>query len=239
MAKEEKYLSYYDEICVEDEKDVYEICLTASRIIYDKIHLQFDDPKLVGVVFSKTFDAILEELKNSEKDNSSYELNICDRLRIGYTTTDSDEEEKTGNFMIYINHENADNKYDGLDEKSSDLTIKQLCSQYNTNNTKDNPEAIERIQAIAIDRLKKIDVLIGGTSIIMPIFCMTYESLVNMLKQKRVASKQFEYEINFLSCFYILARENEEGDSDISIRPNINAKLTIKSDKMASSIHDD
>ena len=238
IMKEETYLSIFDEICREDEEDILRICSVASQKLNDLLKLPFDDPRLVGVIFSKTFDAILEELKSSEEKNSSAELNICNRFVIGYTTTASDEEEKSGNFMIYINHLSTENHY----ERSEDIherDPKELCVKWNTDNINENPSAIQRIQAIAVDKLKQIDVLIGGKDIIMPVFVLTYESLVDVIKIRRSETKEFEYEVNFLSCFNITARETELGDSDISIRPNINAKLALKSDKLASSIYDD
>ena len=236
--KEETYLQIFDEICREDEEDILRICSVASQKLNDLLKLPFDDPRLVGVIFSKTFDAILDELKDSEQKNSGCELNICNRLAIGYTTTASDEEEKSGNFMIYINHKSTETHYESSDEVMGKES-KDLCVEWNTSNIRDNPSAIQRIQAIAVDKLRKIDVIIGGKDIIMPVFIMTYESLIDVIKIRRQETKEFEYEINFLSCFNVTARETEDGDSEISIRPNINAKLTIKSDKIASSQYDD
>jgi hypothetical protein len=80
-----------------------------------------------------------------------------------------------------------------------------------------------------------LDVNLSTADMVMPIFITTYETLVNYLSIKRREEDKFEKEINFISCFYITARESDGPDDIIDIRPNINAKLTLKNDAGASS----
>lgn len=239
IMKEEKYLAYYDEICVEDKKEVLDICTTASQVINDRFKIPFDDPKLLGVLFSKTFEAIIDELKDAQEKKSSYEINIAKRLSIGYTTTSSEEEEKQGNFMIYIIHHSSGENHSDIIEDKEDKKPKDLCVQWKDANIVDNTQAISRISSKTIDKLRKIEVFIGGDDIVIPLFIAIYDSLITIVKELRLAHKDtLEYELNFLSCFTVIVRENKDGEQEISFEPSIDAKLAIKSDKLATSIHD-
>ena len=85
--------------------------------------------------------------------------------------------------------------------------------------------------------MKSIQVNIGISELIMPIFITVYECTVNYVRIKRQELKEFEFEINFISCFHIGCMETEDGSS-IYIRPNIEAKLLMKDDQAATSIHE-
>lgn len=229
----EKYLEYFNEFAHEDEDSIITICETASKKIWDRFKARFDNPRLLGSCFSKIFGAILNKLESLESEYSDFNINICDRLSIGYTTTEDDDDEKQGNFMVYIRHLNSNKK----NEESDDPTAKciERAVQWNTENIISQPELLRKISIEAVDELKQIDVSIGSSELIMPVFVTTYEAIVNYLKIKRRENDSFEFEINFMSCFYIGARESEDEIDDIYIRPNIESKLKLKNDTKASS----
>ena len=87
----------------------------------------------------------------------------------------------------------------------------------------------------AISLLKEMDVLMPSDEFIVVIFTTVYEEIVNYLKIHRRDIKEFEFEINFCSCFFVLARETESGEDDIIFRPSIFSKLSLKDDKGGSS----
>lgn len=175
----------------------------------------------------------MNKLKSLQKDYSDFQIKICDRLVIGYTTNDNEEDEKNGNFMVSIKHLNCTKKnYDTADPTA---TSRERTVQWNTNNIIEQPKLLREISIEAIERLKKIDVTIGFEEAIIPIFVTTYEALIMYLKTKRKETDEFEFEINFMSCFYIGARESEDVDDTIYIRPNIAFKLEIKDDATATA----
>ena len=231
---EEKYLTYFDNFCVEDTDEVLTICQAAKKKIYNRIKMRFDDPKLLGTVFSIIYETIIEELKTLEESYSSFEINIAGKLLIGYSTNENTDDEKVGNFMIYM--KNIGSNSAETDTVDPNLKSIELASRWNTENIVDQPELLRKISIKAIENLSKVaDVKLSATELIMPIFVYTYESICQILIIKRKELDEFEHEINFMSCFYIGARETESDVDDIYIRPNIEAKLLLKDDAKASS----
>lgn len=229
----EKYLEYFNEFAHEDQEHIITICETASKIIWDRFRARFDDPRLLGSCFSKIFGAFLNKLESLESEYSNFDINICDRLLIGYSTTEDDDDEKQGNFMVSIRHLNSNKKNEESDDPTAKCTERAV--QWNTENIIAQPELLRKISIEAVDELKQIDVAIGSSEIIIPLFVTVYESIVNYLKLKRRENDSFEFEVNFMSCFYIGARESEDEIDDIYIRPNIESKLKLKNDTKASS----
>ena len=229
----EKYIEYFNEFAHEDQEHIITICETASKLIHDRFRARFDDPRLLAACFSKIYSAFLNKLESLEGQYSSFQINICDRLLMGYTTNEDDDDEKQGNFMVYIRHLNTNKKNEEIDDPTSKTDERAV--QWNTENIIAQPELLRKIAIEAVEELKTIDVSIGTTELIMPMFVTTYESIINYLKIKRRELDDFEFEVNFISCFYIGARESEEDIDEIYIRPNIEAKLKLKNDTKASS----
>lgn len=229
----EKYVPYFEEICREDEEHVLTICDVAGACILEKFHLRFDDPKLLATVWSKIFDSFLIKLEKLENQFSDFNINICDRVNIGYSTNENEEDEKQGNFMVFITHLNNNKKTEVSEDPRS--KAEERAMQWNTENLIEQPNLLAEISVDALELLKGIDVYLGSREFIMPIFCMVYEQLVSYLMTKRREKDEYEFEINFISCFFIGARETEDGEDEIFIRPNIESKLRLKSDGKASS----
>ena len=234
----ERYEKYFDEICKEDIDDVLTICSTASQIIYEKFKIKLDDPKITATIFSKTYEAILDYLESIETKYQSFKMDICNRFCIGYSTVESEEDEKEGNFMVFIRHMNSINT--SMDNASDNANLKalELAVQWNTDNILEHPKIIKDIAAKAKEKCEKIDIYLVSSECIMPIFITTYENIVNYVKIKRKELDKFEYEINFASVFYIGARESEDDTADIYIRPNIESKLKLKNDLIATAKHE-
>ena len=85
-----------------------------------------------------------------------------------------------------------------------------------------------------MEKMKSLDIMLASSEFVIPIFITIYDTVVNYLKIRRSELGTFEYEINFISCFNIKAMEGDENDI-IAIRPNIEAKLELKNDAVASS----
>ena len=234
MAKDkEKYLSFFEENVKEDEEHIFTICSTASKQIWDRFKIRFDDPKLLGTCFIVIYETFIEKLKSLQKEYSDFQIKICDRLEMGYTTNDNEEDEKSGNFMISIKHINCAKK--NYDTEDPTATSRERSVHWNTNNIIAQPELLRQISIDAVEKLKKLEVTIGFEEIIIPMFVTVYESLVIYLKTKRKELDEFEFEINFMSCFYIGARESEDVEDTIYIRPNIAFKLELKDDASATA----
>ena len=237
MAEREKYLDYFDEFAKEDQEHIITVCEAASKIIWDRFRAKFDDPRLLAVTISKIYGAFVTKLKSLQTDYSDFKINIAGRLEIGYSdAVDDGDDEKLGNFMIYLFHLNQSKKNDEVDDPTAKAVERAV--QWNTENVIDQPELLRKISVDALESLKECKINLGSSELILPVFVTTYEVLVNYLKIKRREEDVFEFEVNFISCFYIGARETADDVDDIYFRPNIEAKTTIKDDSHATAKHE-
>ena len=89
---------------VDDVKEIEDIGSEAIDQIKRSLRLGINNPKVVMAIYGTIFDAITDVVSEREDKWDSYELNIANRLIIGYNTTDSEDDEKVGNFMVYMKH---------------------------------------------------------------------------------------------------------------------------------------
>lgn len=227
-----KYEEFFNLNASEDEEDIRNICGTAIERL-KSFNITFNDYRLLAAFFCKVYDALLTSLEKFEKEYSDFEINFCDRFVIGYSTSEDEDDEKQGNFMVYVRHIKADTKkYEFNDEE---LKTSERLASWVTDNLNDQPELITKIAGEAIKLLKDINIRISSTDCIITVFSVIYETIVNYLKAQRQNTNSYEYEINFMGCFYIGVRESEDGEGDVYIRPNIESKLRLKNDAVASS----
>ena len=232
----EKFESYFNEYAVEDQDDIITICESASISIYERFKTRFDDPRLLAATFAEIYYTIADKLKSLQKDYSAFAINICDRLEFGYNNKEDEDDEKVGNYNVYIRHLSNTKKNNEVDDPTAKAVERAV--QWNTENVIEQPELLRKISVDATEALKNsIDLNLAASELIWPIFIMTYESIINFLKIKRRETDQFQYEINFMSCFSIGTQETEDAD-EIYFRPSIEKKLNIKDDTQASSKHE-
>ncbi len=244
----QNYVEYYNENCCEDQEFINLVCETAGARMKEQFNLPIyaktgtypdgserysSDPRLIASIFAKIYEAILINLKLSEKTYSNFAINLANRLTIGYTTTEDEDEEKQGNFMIHIKDMGFTPR--AYETGDTDMTANQLCTLWNSENIQEQPELISRIAESARKILKQdLAIELQSHEPIMPIFITVYETLVQMIQMRRKEIDEFEFGVNFMSCFWIIAREGEYEDV-IDFRPNIDSKLTIKDDASASA----
>lgn len=241
-----RIIEEFDECVFEDQEHIALICETANALIYDRFRIQLNNPedpfrdayKMTAMIFVYTFRSILKLLRTKREGNSTYEINIGNRFIIGYSNQDSIEDEKNGNFMIFI----RDLKhYSGKDDTSEYRTAenaKEYITAWNSENMIHNPQTVNAIAADAIGELKKINIFLGNSELVFPIYVTIYDALVDYIKIRRRELNLDEFEINFCSCFCISANEQDDGIDRIAIRPLPEQKLFLKSDKIATSIYD-
>ena len=230
------YDELYDDIVREDEGDIQIIGENACKTMRNELKVSFakeregsePDFRIPIVIFAKAYEVMLEELTELKKEYTHFEINFANRFIFGFENYIDDDDEKEGNFMVYIYNIDKDRK--NL-ETEEDATALECCKQWNDENIIETPEMIRKISQKTIDELKKYDLTIVQDILIPPVVAIVYDEMVKYIKQKRVNEKEFETEINFANCFFIASREYKDGeDSVIVIRPSIEAKLAIKDD---------
>lgn len=229
----EKFMEYFNEYVTEDTEDIITICESASKIINDRFRCKLPKAELVASMFSSIYYSILNELTVFEKEYNDFQINICDRLIIGYSTTEDEDDEKQGNFQIYIRHLNSAKKNDDIADQEA--TTDERAVIWNATNVKEQPELLRKISIKAKEDLEKIDVVIASSELILPIFVSVYEALIMYITTRRRELDEFQYEINFCSCFNIGAREAEDELDEIYLVPSIASKLTLKNDAQATA----
>lgn len=228
----ERWVRYYYDNIYEDEEDIQMISETANSILRDRFHISLNDHRLLTSAFLKIFEGFIEKLKTLQKEYDNFQINLANRLAIGFTNNENDDDEKSGNFMIFIQHLREATKVDNADDPT--VSNIERAVQWNAENIIEQPELIRSLTIEAVKYLRDIDIQLANNEIIMPIFITYYESIINYLKIHRREADLFEMQLNY-SWFFIGAREGEDGRDTIFVRPSINGKLSLKSDITASS----
>ena len=165
----------------------------------------------------------------------------------------NDENEKNGNFCPFIYHNNKPRN----EEKFLGSKPMERITQYNIDHSDkqieiDNDELlnIEKLskndkakilQDIAVkakDNLKNIDITILKSEAIMPIFAVIYDTVTQSISEQMKATKDFDNEVYFMSTIFIGANEDEDLGHVLYVRPNINDKLALKDDGVATSVNE-
>lgn len=241
----QKLIKAYDSRTFENQKDIALICDTANKVIYDRFRVNLrrpDDPffsyyKMTAMIFVETFRAIIQQLLDRRATNATYNINIGNRINIGFSNSDNDEDEKNGNFCPYVKDiphytvkDDDDIKLDGH--------YKEYIRNWNQENMIQNPEDTLTIANRALKSLKAIDINLGSPELVFPLFVTIYESIISYLKIRRRESEDDEFMINFCNCITVDCIGQDDGVDKITIIPAIEDKLNIKSDKNGTAIYE-
>lgn len=241
----QKLIKAYDSRTFENQKDIALICDTANKVIYDRFRVNLrrpDDPffsyyKMTAMIFVETFRAIIQQLLDRRATNATYNINIGNRINIGFSNSDNDEDEKNGNFCPYVKDIPHYTVKDDDDIKLDDH-CKEYIRNWNQENMIQNPEDTLTIANRALKSLKAIDINLGSPELVFPLFVTIYESIISYLKIRRRESEDDEFMINFCNCITVDCIGQDDGVDKITIIPAIEDKLNIKSDKNGTAIYE-
>lgn len=232
----EKYVDYFMENTEEDRDETLEILDEVLEELKKlNVHFNKESNVLIGSIFGKTFESILDTLIEFErKQYNSYSIVIAERVAIGYSSTEDEDEEKKGNFMLFIKHLYNNKKYDFSHD--TDASGAEACAEFVKNNIHNQIDELKKIAINAKDKIEKdLSVAISQSEVILPIFLVTYSTLISKLSEKRRELNVYEKEINFLNRFYVGVRMTEEERDDVYFRPTIESKLMLKNDSIATA----
>lgn len=233
MAETKSKLWFKDNVS-ENEAELIQIGELANKMLYDKINLGINDPRTTIAIYAKIFDEVCNVVVSKQDEWDEFWLTIADRLQIGYTTTTSEDDEKQGNFMVFIKHIESKQKDDPLDEEEEDTIA--LCTQWNAENIRTQADIIKEIASRAKKKLEEIiNIKIASCEFVIPMFCIIHSQIVNYIRLKRIEEDKSEYEINVAGLYTIGIQETEDAEEDIYFVPSISLKLKFKNDAQASS----
>lgn len=238
-------LKAYDECTFENAKEIALICNTANNIMYDRFRINLKRPeepfyheyKMTAMIFVETYRAIIDQLLERRKTNATYTINIANRLAVGFTNSDNEEDEKNGNFMIFVRDIPHYSVKDD-DEIKLDSHSREYIRNWNQENMIQNPEDTMAIANRALKYLKAIEIHLGSPELVFPIFVTIYETILDCMKTLRREKEKSSIKINFCSCMWIRCDEQDDGIDKIAIIPAIENKMDLKSDKEGTAIYE-
>lgn len=247
MAEEKTKISktktWFLENVVEDKEDIITIAKLANRVIYEKLSIELFNEETTIAMYAKIFEAICEEIISKQETHPEYSLNIADRFRIGYTTTSTDDDEKEGNFMVFIQH--IDGKAtdivsnDDGDEDDEQATSLELCAQWITTNIyQAGNEDMDILKEIAPKAKKKLSEIINlkieSHEFVLPVFCIIHSQILNYIRLKRVEDNSVSKEINIAGLYTIGIEETDDAEERIYYIPSVSLKRMFKNDEVAT-----
>ena len=230
---ESKSKKWFKDNVSENEKELIEIGELANRMLHEKISLGLSDPMTTISIYASIFDTMCDVIVDKEKEYDDFVLNVADRLEIGYSTTSSEDDEKTGNYMVSIRHLESKSSDTSLDE-DEDNTI-ELCTQWNAANIKTQADVIKEVASRAKKELSNIiNIKIESHEFVIPLFCIIHSQILHYIRLKRVEENKTEYEINVAGLYTVGIQETDDGEEEIYYVPSIALKLKFKNDAIAS-----
>ena len=155
MAKEWKNSNeWFDENVVENVEELLEVGKITNVILKDKLNLGITSPKSTIAYYAIIFNCICEAIIEQEDKWDDFCVNVADRIKVGYTTTSSEDDEKSGNFMVFIQHVYNTSTDESLDEEEEDTVV--LCTQWNAANVKAQTEIIKNIAGTLVEFLAPV-----------------------------------------------------------------------------------
>lgn len=239
MAKEWKNSNeWFDENVVENVEELIEVGKITNVILKDKLNLGITSPKSTIAYYAIIFNCICEAIIEQEDKWDDFCVNVADRIKVGYTTTSSEDDEKSGNFMVFIQHVYNTSTDESLDEEEEDTVV--LCTQWNAANVKAQTEIIKNIAARGKKAFKElINLPIETHELIIPLFCIIHSQLINYIRLKRVEQNKTEYELEIAGLFTVGIRETDEADEEVYFIPSVALKRLFKNDAIATGKHDE
>lgn len=231
--KETKSKEWFADNVSENVDELIEIGDWSNKMLHDQLSIGLNDPQTTIAIYAKIFDAICDTVVEREKEYDNFCLNVANRIKIGFTTTDSEDDEKVGNFMPFIEHCNTTSADNSLDDEEDNTIV--LCTQWNAANIKAQSEILKEAAARGKKLLSEmINIKLDSHEFIIPMFCIIHSQIIKYLKVKRIEKQVSEYELNIAGLYTIGVQETEDAEEEIYFDPSIALKLKFKNDSVAS-----
>lgn len=248
---ESKATQYFLENTTEENREEMELIGSiCSPILKKRISLGIKNPHIIISMYLKILETICDTIRKRESDCTEFSLNIANRLIIGYTSTDDEDDEKFGNFQAFMKHVEASEvqKEMDLDEDTEDASGKtvELSTHWNAINVKEQADVLKEVAANSKAGINEvINVTFSSIEFVIPFFCIVHSQIVEYIKAKQAEkakeadSPLVEYSLDVCG-WYTISIENvqssnsEDVTQDIFYEPGIAMKLFFKNDMIAS-----
>lgn len=211
----------------------------AAEKIYTNLCLDFKNEAgyiYLATLFYSTWHNVLDFLESKVKNYTDYKLDIAGLIEVGFCNGQDDDESEQGNFVPTIEHKSSKVPLTLKEDEKSQVSP---SVEFNSRMITQNPDAI-RVIAEKVREFfdKECDLLLPSSETVFPIFGYIYNSLVVYVTLRRKELDEFNYKIDFLNCFNIIAMFAQDGGTEIGFEPKQMQKLSIKSDAHATSVNE-
>lgn len=221
-----------------NEKDNKEVARLAARECMDKLNIGFegeDGLQSILAIYSFAITSIYEELATFQSKRDEFEIHIGKIVAFGYDNgKDDGESEKLGNFCPTMT-----NLERGIEVKRDQgEPSMQICTKWSNENITDMQETWNRIAERTLELLaKEVDIHLASPWAIIPIIAVVQTQLCAYAKIKREDSdNKSQYSFLFAAIINVIASLQEDGSTKVEFMPTQNIKLTVKSDRGATSV---
>lgn len=238
MEKLTKSEEWFHNNVIEDLDDINAIGELAIKQVDRLFNVKFKTVAAPIAVYAVIMDCIKRYLHSKEAKNSSYSINIADRLEIGFTSgfeTEDDDAEKGGNFCIYLKHiPNDAVTASDPDEKNAIA----LAVQWQAANIHKSADDLKAIAGDGLNKLRQeLDIFLGNPELVIPIFAAVHSQVIAYIQFKKSAAGVDVDDISFnmAGLYEIGIIEEADGENTIQFKPLVSDKGTFKSDEKATS----
>ena len=229
-----KGVEWFEENVHENREDLIKIAEQAKKHLHETLSIGVEKGESIIAMYHQVFETICNTLKDFESKCTDSEIDVASLFKIGFDTTENDDDEKQGNFMVYIRHMDNHNALALLDEDEKKTL--NLCAMWNATNIKLNPEVMKDVASEALKAIEsKLQMKLSNQEVVIPIFGVTHACIIEYVKAQRVGRKLSEFEVTVTDLYTVGCMINDDGEEEIYFDPSISMKLKFKNDALASS----
>lgn len=240
VKKETFVTRWFKDYAVNNREELKIICDLTSRSAEEqfKLYLKTGNTEVYAVVFYVTFKTILDFIKSQQKTRNNFTIEIANSINLGYTNNDNDDNEKVGNFMPIMEYISVNRNIIDDNSITEDSTTANYL-KWKELNIKKTADYYKDIQEKAFEKLRsEYKTSLRTSEAVIPLFCIFMDNITNVLKQKfneLEGTGVSEVSMNVLGLFDVFYSYDEESNNEIiEFTPNIDMKLQLKQDDIAS-----
>ena len=232
-----KTKKWFAENVVNNVDDIIAIGNNAIVQMDKDISMRPSDPEIPIMMYAQTWRAIMNYLGTQQEKNSEFEIQITDRVKTGYTTSEDEDEEKVGNFTVFIKHLEPAENSDEITDPTATKTI-EICTEWNARHNTHDADAHKTISTIARRHIDEfMNFKISSSEFIIPTWAIVHRQICNYIKtSKSIEDDYGQKELNICGLYTIGVQTSDEGDEEIYFIPDITMKRMMKDDEKANRL---
>lgn len=230
------YKQWYQDCVVDDEEEIRRFADAAVISIQDRLRVEID-PKLAIAIYCGCLESYVDYLKQKQDEYPEFGIKIMDTLEIGYTTTDDEDDEKSGNFVISMYH--CPNfptvTTNTMLEKSTEIVTQWA----HTNLLGDDAVIYKELNSNAKRWLKDhYKLSLEQPELTLMIFLIVHEAIIKGMEIRRSELGVSLLSITIAGLITIQCSEDEDGGDSILFKMEPAIKVAGKNDRVATGVYE-